>query len=125
MSYKVELTAQGIREQAEQLKRDLCDPLGAYTKQYALRNESMVKDANKIWTSLHRERTHMLLAKENFYSEMCNLHQMKRKLESKDFAKSLLNKESPQTKIAQQQLRADKAEVEYKTAINSVNMAVE
>lgn len=60
----------------------------------------MVKDANKIWASLHKERSNMLLAKEHFYSESCTLSQMKRKMEHTNFAKALISKESPHTKLA-------------------------
>jgi hypothetical protein len=73
VTFKVEQIVLGIREQSEQIKRELSEPLGMYTKHYCQRNEGMLRDANKIWTNLHLERTNMLFAKENFYTESCTL----------------------------------------------------
>ena len=55
----------------------------------------MLRDANKIWTNLHQERTNMLFAKENFYNECCMLSQLRRSMEEKDFSKGFEYKESP------------------------------
>lgn len=63
-----------------------------YMKHYNQRNDGMLKDANKIWTNLHIERTNMLFAKDNYCNEMCTLNQMKRSLEE---SKSIELYESP------------------------------
>lgn len=67
----------------------------------------MLKDANQIWTNMHIERTNMLFAKDNYYNEMCTLNQLKRQLEDNDFSKGFDYKQSPHTKIAQQQVKTD------------------
>ena len=69
----------------------------------------MMKEANKIWVNLHKDRTNMLFAKENYYSEMSTLEALKRQLDEQT-AKRFTFQDSPQTKIAQQQLRADQAQ---------------
>jgi hypothetical protein len=94
VTFKVEQIVQGIREQSEQIQRELSGPLSMYTKHYGKRNEGMLRDANKIWTNLHLERTNMLFAKENFYNESCTLSQLRRSMEE-DFKKGFEFKESP------------------------------
>lgn len=93
----------GVKEQSLQVKAELGDPLATYTKHYSQRNESMMKDANKIWTQLHQERTNMLLAKENYYGEMCTLRALRRQFEEQPKGW----KESPQVKIEKQQMKAE------------------
>jgi len=56
---------------------------------------------------MHIERTNMLFAKDNYYNEMCTLNQLKRQLEDNDFSKGFDYKQSPHTKIAQQQVKTD------------------
>jgi hypothetical protein len=125
IAYKVELLCQGVWEQAAMVQKELSDPLATYAKHYKLRNDNMMAEANRIWTSLHMERTNMLFAKENYFNEMCTLGTFKRQMEEKDFSKGFDPRESTNSKIAQQQLKTDKAETEYKTSINNVNLVID
>lgn len=70
MAYKTEQIIQGLKDQSSYARKELCDPLSIYSKHYSERNQSMMGEANKIWINLHKQRTNMLFAKENYYSEM-------------------------------------------------------
>jgi len=96
-----------------------------YMKHYYARNQSLIKDANQIWTNMHIERTNMLFSKDNYYNEMCILNQLKRKLEENDYSQGFEYKESPHRKISQQQVKTEQAETEYKCCLQNVNLIIE
>lgn len=82
----------------------------------------MLKDANKIWTNYAIERTNMLFAKDNYYNEMFTLTQMKRQIEE---SKGFDPKQLSQSRIAQQQVKTDQVEFQYKHALTNVNLIVD
>ena len=65
----------GLQERAEQVLRDLVEPLELYQKHYHSTNNELLRQGTQFWNSLHLERTGMLFAKENYYNQMYTLHQ--------------------------------------------------
>lgn len=72
--------AQEMRKKADLLFRDLIEPIDLYYKHYIQTNNSILQDCQRVWTSLHQERTQMLFAKEEYYNQMHTLKECKNRI---------------------------------------------
>ena len=72
---QVEEMASDIHKKSNLLYQDLIEPLDLYYKHYHSKNRDILQDCQEIWTTLHKERTQMLFAKEDYYNQMHTLHQ--------------------------------------------------
>ena len=107
---KVSSFAKEMQGKADNIKKDLIEPLNFYSKHYTKENFRMLKQCNEIWTQLHQDRTQMLFAKENYYNQMYQLSQLV-KMESEEGGFSKPN-EGPSltSQINFQQLSAQQSE---------------
>ena len=65
-----------VGEKADLVQKELVDPMEMYYKHYFQMNSDFVKQGNYFWNNLHTERTNMLYAKENYFTQMNTLTYM-------------------------------------------------